>query len=118
MATYKITVDYNPNVTLEFIEEVAKESFPDCKIGRFWFINFGSVVYIRQDRLVQADIAVKQKKSSKKTVIKIGMDLKPSTKMWLPVIHYIMHIHRRGDFGEQVEDAIRDGLRNKLGIRW
>lgn len=114
---YKINLGYTPKVTLNFLESVAKENFPECEIHQHWGIPT-RYIFIRQNKYVQANVIVRHNKSANKTRITINMGIKPSTQYWLGLIALIIHYNRRGDFGDQVEDAIRDALREKLGVKW
>lgn len=121
---YKIKLRYNPKVTPEFIEQVAKKNFPECKTKQHWGIP-ARYVFVRQNSFVQANIMVLHNASKDRTKIRITMGMKPTTITLLIIlfgfgalIGIIIHYVKRGDFGQQVEDAIRDGLRDQLGIEW
>ena len=112
----KIVLGFNPNVTLDFIETALKKDFPDCEIGRDRSLG-GTYIYIRENAYVEANVFVKHKNSAGKSVIKIEM-MTPETQYWLRLYSLMKHYTMRGDFCEQVEDAIRDALRESLGVKW
>lgn len=114
---YQIKLNYTPGVTLEFLESVANEDFPECEIKTHWGIP-NKYLIIRQNKYVQANIMVRHNIRANKTKIVIVMNVKPSTQFWLGLIAYIIHYNRRGDFGDQVEDTIREALHEKLGVKW
>ena len=101
------------NSNIDFIEEVAREKFPECKIKRQnWGFNSPFLI-IRKGFFVRAIVIIKQKEKKGLSVIGINGGMDPlAFYLFGFIIHYVL----RGDFLNQVKEAIEEGLKERYNI--
>ena len=98
---------------IDFIEEIAQEKFPECKIKRQnWGINAPFVI-IRKGFFVRAIVFIKQKENKGFTEIGINGGMDP---LAIYLFGFLFHYVLRGDFLSQVEVSIEEGLRERFNV--
>ena len=113
--TGKIEIEYLESLNIDFIEEVANEQFPECKITRQnWGVNSPFII-IRKGFFVRAIIFIKQKKKKGKTVIGINGSMDPIA---IALFGFLLHYLFRGSFLDEVEQAIRNGLTERYNAKF
>lgn len=109
----KIKIDYLPSLNIDFVEQVAEEKFPECKVKvQTWGINSPFVI-IRKGFFVRAMVFIKQKENKGQTIIGINGGMDPfAAALFGFIFHYVL----RGDFLSQVEEAMEEGLRERFNV--
>ena len=109
----RIKINYLPSLTIDFIEKVAEENFPECKIKiQTWGINSPFVI-IRKGFFVRAVVFIKQKEKKGQTLIGINGNMDP---LAIYLFGFIFHYILRGDFLTQVKNAIEEGLKEQYNV--
>ena len=109
----KIKFNYLPSVSIEDVKKIAEENFPECKIKiQTWGINSPFVI-IRKGFFVRALVFIKQNEKKGQTIIGINGNMDPlAAALFGFIFHYVL----RGDFLSQVEEAMKDGLKEKYKV--
>lgn len=109
----KIKIDYMESLNIDFIEEVAQEKFPECKIKcQTWGLNSPFVI-IRKGFFVRAIVFIKQKEKKGQSVIGINGGMDPIAVV---LFGFIFHYALRGDFLNEVKEAIEEGLKERYNV--
>ena len=109
----KIKFNYLPSVSIDDVEKIAEENFPECKIKlQTWGINSPFVI-IRKGFFVRAIVFIKQKENKGQTIIGINGGMDPfAAALFGFIFHYVL----RGDFMSQVEEAMKEGIKEKYNV--
>lgn len=109
----KIIIDYLESLNIDFVEEIALEKFPECSIKRQnWGINAPFVI-IRKGFFVRAVVFINQKEKNGQSIIGINGGMDP---LAFALFGFIFHYVLRGDFLCEVEDAMREGIKERYSI--
>lgn len=109
----KISINHAPSLSIDYLECVAKENFPECKVSvQKWGINSPFVI-ISKGFFVRAMVFIKQHEKEGQTLVGINGGTNPwAAALFGFIFYYVM----RGDFINQVEDAMRKGLEEKFNV--
>lgn len=103
----KIILNFNPNIKIENLSEILKRRFPEYEQSvQTWGLN-APFIRLKKSMFVHAIVFIKHKEKKKQTIIGINGNMAP---MAIYLFGFIFHYILRGDFLNNVEDAINQEL--------
>lgn len=104
----KIELGYTPDLNIEKIQKILGTHFPELEQSvQTWGVN-APFITLKKSFFVHAIVFVKQKPKKQKTVIGINGNMAPLAAACFGfILHYIL----RGNFLNEVRDALEQDLR-------